>query len=83
MQRITELSTKQKLSQMTKDNRPISEVTTIIQEADIMVEADIIVEEAIITKVDTKIILQEDQDVGYAIKITISMQNSHTMIGLT
>ena len=48
-----------------------------------MVEVDIIVEEAITTKVDTKIILQEDQDVGYAIKITISMHNAHTKIGLT
>ena len=55
----------------------------IIKEADITVEVDIIVEEAIITKVDTKIILQEDQGVGYAIKITISVQNSHTKIGLT
>ena len=55
----------------------------IIVEEDIMVEADIIVEEAITTKVDTKIILEEDQDVGYAIKITTSVQNAHTKIGLT
>ena len=48
-----------------------------------MVEVDIIVEEAITTKVDTKIILEENQDVGYAIKITISVQNAHTKIGLT
>ena len=56
---------------MTKDSRPILEVIAIIREVDIMVEADIIVEEAIITKVDTKIIMQEDQDVGYSIKINI------------
>ena len=62
---------------MTKDSRPISEVMAIIWEADITIE------EAITTKVDTKIILQEDQDVGYAIKITISVQNAHTKIGLT
>ena len=68
---------------MSKDSRPISEVTAIIREVDIMVEEDIIVEEAITTKVNTKIILQEYQDVGYAIKITISAQNSHTKIGLT
>ena len=67
MQRLTELSIKSKLSGITKDNRPILEVTTITQEADIMVEEDIII------KVDTKIILQEDDDVGYVIKITISV----------
>ena len=44
----------------------------IIREEDIMVEAGTIVEEAITTKVNTKTILEEDQDVGYAIKITIS-----------
>ena len=49
---------------MTKDNWPISEITAIIQEAEITVEVDIMVEEAIITKVDTKIIMQEDQDVS-------------------
>ena len=48
-----------------------------------MVKEDTIVEEAITSKVDTKIILQEDQDVGYAINITISVQNAHTKIGLT
>ena len=68
---------------MTKDNQQISEVTIIAQEADITVEADIMVEEDIITKVDTKIIIEEDQDVGYDIKITILVQNAHTNIGLT
>ena len=48
-----------------------------------MVEEDIIVEEAITTKVDTKIVLEEYQYVGYVIKITISVQNAHTKIGLT
>ena len=43
----------------------------IIREEDIMVEAGIIVKEAITIKVGTKIILEEDLDVGYAIKITI------------
>ena len=47
-----------------------------------MAEVDTMVEEAIITKVDTKTILQEDQDVGYVIKITISVQNAHTKIEL-
>ena len=42
------------------------------QRGDIMVKAGTIVEEAITTKVGTKIILEEDLDVGYAIKITIS-----------
>ena len=83
MRRITKLSTKKRSSQTTKDSRPISQVTTIIQEMDITIEVDIMVEEAIITKVDTKIILQEDQDVGYAIKITILVHNAHTKIGLT
>ena len=82
MRRITQLSTKQKSSQTTKDSVPISKVTTIIREVDIMVEADIIVEEAIITKVDTKTILQEDQDVGYVIKITISVHIVHKKIEL-
>ena len=66
MQRTIEMYTKQKSSQTTKDSRQILEVTTIIR------EADIIVEEAITSKVDTKIIMEEDQDIGYAIKITIS-----------
>ena len=48
-----------------------------------MVEVDIMVEEVIITKVDTKIIFQEDQDVGYVINITIPVQNAHTKMGLT
>ena len=65
---------------MTKDSRPISKVMTIIQEENIMVEANIITEEAIITKFNSKIILQEDQDVGYTIKITILVQNAHTKI---
>ena len=47
-----------------------------------MVEVDIMVEEVIITKVDTKIIMQEDQNVGYVIKITILVQNAHTNIEL-
>ena len=47
-----------------------------------MVEADIMVEDDIITKVDTKTILQEDQDVGYVIKITISVHNVHIKIEL-
>ena len=72
MQRTTEQSTKQKWSQMTKDSQQISKVTSIIQEVVIMVEVDVIVMEAITTKVSTKIILEEDLDVGYAIKITIS-----------
>ena len=54
----------------------------IIQEADITVEEDIMVEEDIITKVDTKTILQEDQDAGYVIKITISLQIAHIKIEL-
>ena len=48
-----------------------------------MVEECIIVEEAITTKVGTKIILEEDLDFGYVIKITISTHNLHTKIGLT
>ena len=64
------------------DNRPISEITAIIQEAHITVEVDIMVKEDIITKVDTKTILQEDQDAGYGIKITISVQNAHIKIEL-
>ena len=48
-----------------------------------MVEDEIIAEDAITTKVDTKITLEQDQDVGYAIKITILVQNAHTNIGLT
>ena len=83
MRRIIELSIKPKSSQTTKDSRPISKLTVIIQEADTTIEADIMVEEDIITKVDTKTIMQEDQDVGYDIKITISVQNAHTKIGLT
>ena len=67
---------------MTKDSQPISEITAIIQEAHITVEVDIMVEEAIITKVNTKAILQEDQDVGYVIKITILVQIAHKKIGL-
>ena len=67
---------------MTKDSRPILEVTTIIQEADITVEANIMGEEDIITKVDTKTIMQEDQDVGYVIKITISVKIAHIKIEL-
>ena len=55
----------------------------IIREEDIMVKEGTIVEEAITTKVGTKIILEEDLDVGYAIKITISIENVHTNIGLT
>ena len=47
-----------------------------------MDEVDIMVKEATITKVDIKIILQDDQDVGYVIKITISVQNAHTKIEL-
>ena len=72
MQRSTYLSTKHKASQTAKDSRQISEVMAIIREADITIEVDIIVEEVITTKVDAKITLQEDQYVGYAIKITIS-----------
>ena len=72
MQRTTELSTKHKSSQTTKDSQPTSEEIVIIRKEDIMVEVGIIVEEAITTKVGTKIILEEDLDVGYAIKITIS-----------
>ena len=68
---------------MTKDSRPTLDVMVIIREEDIMVEASIIVGEAITIKVGTKIILEEDLDVGYAIKITISLQNAHTKIGLT
>ena len=68
---------------MTKDSRPISEVMAIIQEEDIMVKENIIVEEAITIKVGTKIFLEEDLDVGYAIKITISEKNVHTKIRLT
>ena len=67
---------------MTKDIQPISEITDIIQEADITIEEDIMVKEDIITKVDTKKIMQEDQDVGYVIKITITVQNSHIKIEL-
>ena len=48
-----------------------------------MVEVGIIVEEAITIKVCTKIILEEDLDVGYAIKITILAQYVYTKIGLT
>ena len=83
MQRITELSRKPKSSQTTKDSRPISRITTIIQQADITIEVDITVKESIITKVDTKIIMEEDQNVRYAINITIAAQNSHPKIGLT
>ena len=68
---------------MTKDNQPTSEAMIIIREEDIMFEAGIIVEEAITIKAGTKIILEEDLHVGYAIKITISAQNVHTKIGLT
>ena len=68
---------------MTKDSQPTSGIMVIIREEDIMVEANIIVDEAITTKVDTNINLQKDQDIGYAIKITISAQNVHTKIGLT
>ena len=80
MQRIIELSIKPKSSRTTKHSRPISEVTVIIQEVDITVEANIMVEEDTITKVNTKTILKEGQDVGYVIKITISMQISHIKI---
>ena len=55
----------------------------IIREENIMIEASIIVEEAITIKVGTKIIMEEDLDVWYAIKITISSHNFHTNIGLT
>ena len=48
-----------------------------------MVEGGIIVKESITIKVSTKIIMEEDLDVGYAIKITILAQNVPTMIGLT
>ena len=72
MQRTIELSTKQNSFQMTKDSRPTLGIMVIIREEDIMVEACIIVEEAITNKVGTKIILEEDLDVGYAIKTTIS-----------
>lgn len=48
-----------------------------------MVEVGITVEESIAIKVSTKIILEEDLDVGYVIKITISTQNVHRKIGLT
>ena len=67
---------------MTKDSQPILEITALIQEVDITVEEDIMGEEDIITKVNTKTILQEYQDVGYLIKITISVQSSHTKIEL-
>ena len=67
---------------MTKDSRPISEITAIIQYADITVEVDIMVEEDTIIKVDTKTILQEGQDVGYVTKRTISMQIALTKIEL-
>ena len=82
MQRITKLSTKHKSSQTTKDSQSILEIMAIIQEAHITADVDKMVEEAIITKVDTKIILQEDQDVGYVIKITILVQNAHTKLEL-
>ena len=55
----------------------------IIREEDIMVKEGIIVEEATTIKVGSKIILEEDLDVGYAIKTTISTHNVHTKIGLT
>ena len=58
---------------MTKDSRPILEVMVIIEEVDTTVKAYIMVEEDIITRVDSKTILQEDQDDGYVIKITISV----------
>ena len=65
------------------NSQTISKVTTITQEADITVEAYIMVEEDIITKVNIKTILQEEQDAGYVTKRTISVQNAHTKIGLT
>jgi hypothetical protein len=72
MQRTIELSTKQKSFQMTRDSRSTSGIMVTIKEEDIMVEANIIAEEAITIKVSTKIIMEEDLYVGYAIKITIS-----------
>ena len=45
-----------------------------------MVEADIMVEEVTITKVDTKTILPESQDVGYVIRITMSVQIANIKI---
>ena len=68
---------------MTKDSQPTLEAMVIIREEDIMVEVGIIVEEVITIKVSTKIIMEEDLNVGYAIKTTISAQNVHTKIGLT
>ena len=68
MQRTIELSIKQKSFQMTKDSRPTLGIMVIIREEDIMVEVVIIVEETIAIKVSTKIILEEDLDVGYAIR---------------
>ena len=68
---------------MTKDSQTTSGIMVIIREEDIMVEEGIIVEEAITIKVGTKIIIEEDLDVGYAIKKTILAQNVHTKIGLT
>ena len=67
---------------MTKDSRTILEVMVINQEVDTTIEAYIMVKEDIITKVDTKTILQEYQDVGYVIKITISVQNVDIKIEL-
>ena len=83
MQRTIELSTKQNSFQTTKHSRPTSRIMVTIREEDIMVEVGIIVEEVITIKVGTKIILEKDVDVGYAIKISISAQNVHTKIGLT
>ena len=83
MQRTTKLSTKQKSSQTAKDSRQTSEAMVITKGEDIMVKVGTMVEEAITTNVDTKIIMEEDLDVGYAIKITISTHNVHTKIGLT
>ena len=83
MQRTIELYTKQKSFQTTKDSRPTSGIMVIIREEDIMVEAGIIVEEVITIMVTTKIIMEEDLDVGYAIKTTILVENAHTKIWLT
>ena len=73
MQRITELCTKLRSSLTTKISRLILEAMTTTQEQVIMVEEDTMVEVDTITKVDIKTILQEGQDVGYVIKITISV----------
>ena len=83
MQRITELRTKMRLSQMTIINRLILEAMAITQEEVIMVDEDTMVEEDTTIKVNIKKNLQEGQDVGYGTKKIISMQIVLIKIELT